>query len=301
MATPPTAPSALTWDLLAAFVAVMRTGSLSAASRQLGVAQPTVRRQIEKLEETLGVALFTRSPSGLVPTEAAASSLPYAEAMARAAEGIVRSASAPRGEARGTVRVTCSEVMGVEVLPLILAPLRSAHPELQVELSLTNTNQDLLQQEADIAVRMAQPTQAALVARRAGVVELGLFAAEEYLRRRTPPRATNELRDHALVGRDRDDAFFRALAQAGLPLERRHFAFRTDSDPAALTAVRAGLGIGICQVPLAARPPRLERVLPEVRMEMPIWVVTHEDLRSTRRVSLAFDHLVEALSIYGRP
>jgi DNA-binding transcriptional LysR family regulator len=292
-------PSLLSWDLLAAFVSAMRTGSLSGASRELGVAQPTVRRQIESLEEKLGVVLFTRSPSGLLPTEAAKATMPFAEAMAQAAHGLVRAASAPTDRVAGTVRITASEVVGIEVLPPILTDLRRAHPDLQVELSPTNANEDLLRQGADIAVRMAQPTQGALVAKRVGVVEIGLFASEAYLELHPAPRSAKDLaKGHSLVGRDRDAAFYAALAAAGLPLGRKDFALRTDSDVAALAAVRAGLGIGLCQVPLAARPPRLKRVLAGVRAELPVWVVAHENLRGVQRVSVAFDHLVGALSAY---
>ncbi len=295
-------PATLPWELLGAFLAVMRTGSLSGASRALGVAQPTVRRQIERLEEVLGAVLFTRSQTGLAPTETAITTLPYAESMASVAEALVRSASAPAGAEQGTVRVTCSEVVGVEVLPPILAELRRAHPQLQIELSLSNANEDLLRRDADVAVRMAQPTQSALVAKRAGTVKLGLFASAAYLADHAVPRlAADLLRGHALIGRDRDTTtFLAALAAAGLSLKRKDFALRTDSDVAYLAAMRAGLGIGICQVPLAAGPPRLERVLPKLFFNLPVWVVTHENLRSLRRVSLVFEHLVTSLGQYAR-
>ena len=169
------------WDLYGAFLAVMQGGSLSAASRALAVAQPTVRRQIEQLEAQLGVVLFTRAPNGLVPTEVARATLPYAEAIASAARALVRSVSAPADADRGTVRVTCSEVVGVEVLPPMIAALRSKHPQLQIELAATNRNEDLLRRDADIAVRMTEPTQEALVRQRAGRIELGLFATKAYL------------------------------------------------------------------------------------------------------------------------
>ena len=292
--------TALSWDLLGAFLAVMRTGSLSAASRALGVAQPTVRRQIENLEAVLGVVLFTRSQAGLVATETAIATLPYAESMASAAEAFVRSVSAPSDAEHGTVRVTCSEVVGFAVLPPILANLGRAHPRLQIELSLSNANEDLLRRDADVAVRMAQPTQNALVAKRAGTVQLGVFATEAYLAEHPAPRSVADLRGHALIGKDRDPSFYAALAAAGVSLKRKDFALRTDSDPAYLAAIRAGIGIGMCQVPLAIGPPRLRRLLPKVVAELPIWVVTHEDLRGSRRVSIVFDHLVRALTAYAR-
>lgn len=291
--------AALSWDLLGAFLAVMRTGSLSGASRTLGVAQPTVRRQIEQLEEVLGAVLFTRSQTGLAPTETAVTTLPYAESMASVAEALVRSASAPSDAERGTVRVTCSEVVGVEVLPPILADLRRAHPQLQIELSLSNANEDLLRRDADVAIRMAQPTQSSLVAKRIGTVKLGVFATDAYLKDHGVPRSSADLlRGHALIGKDRDMSFFATLASHGLPLKRKDFALRTDSDAAYLAAMRAGIGIGFCQVPLAVGPPRLQRLLPKLSFDLPVWVVTHENLRGSRRVSLVFEHLVRALAKY---
>ena len=291
----------LPWDFLGTFLAAMNTGSLSAAARALGVAQPTARRQIEALEEALGVVLFTRAPTGLVATEAALAMLPYAESMAGAADALVRSVSAPADAAAGTVRVTCSEVVGVAVLPPMLTALGAAHPQLQLELSLTNSNEDLLRRDADVAIRMARPTQAALVAKRAGSVKIGLYASKTYVAARGLPRTVADLtRGHALIGRDRDRTFVAALAAAGLPLKRKDFALRTDSDVAQLAAVRAGAGIGVCQVPLAAGPPPLVRVLPKIAFELPIWVVTHEDLRAARRVAIVFEHLVQALTRYAR-
>ena len=256
---------------------------------------------LEKLEEVLGGVLFTRSQTGLLPTDAAAAMLPYAESMAGAADALVRSVSAPSGAEQGTVRVACSEMVGVEVLPPMLADLRRKHPRLQIELSLSNANEDLLRRDADVAVRMAQPTQNALVAKRVGAVKLGVFASEGYLADHAAPRTIADLsRGHALIGKDRDTTFFAALAAAGLSLKRKDFALRTDSDPALLAAMRVGIGIGICQVPLAVGPPRLRRLLPKMAFELPIWVVTHEDLRSSRRVSLVFDHLVASLTTYAR-
>jgi DNA-binding transcriptional LysR family regulator len=291
----------LSWDLLGAFLAVMRTGSLSGASRTLGVAQPTVRRQIETLEEVLGTVLFTRSQTGLTATEAAKATLPYAESMASVAEALVRSVSAPSAGEHGTVRVACSEVMGVGALPPMLADLRRAHPRIQIELSASNANEDLLRRDADVAVRMAQPTQGALVAKRVGTVKLGVFAADSYLADHAVPRAVADLADgHALVGKDRDTTFLGALAAAGLSLKRKDFALRTDNDAAYIAALRAGVGIGILQVPLAVGPPRLRRLLPKVSFDLPIWVVTHEDLRASRRVSIVFEHLVASLTKYIR-
>ncbi len=285
------------WDLYGAFLAVMQGGSLSAAARSLDVAQPTVRRQIEQLEAQLGVVLFTRAPNGLVPTEVARSTLPYAEAIASAARSLVRSVSAPADADRGTVRVTCSEVVGIEVLPPIIAALQRKHPQLQVELAATNHNEDLLRRDADVAVRMTEPTQEGLVRQRAGRIELGFFATKAYLAEHGTPKTLAQLgRGHALVGSDRSRATIEALAAMGLVTTPKSYAFRSDNHVAQIAAVRAGVGVGVCQVPIAGE---LVRVLPSVAFHLDAWVVTHEDLRAVGRVRAVFDHLVKGIGAYA--
>lgn len=286
------------WALYETFLEVMRGGSLSAASRALRVAQPTVRRRIEELEQALGAVLFTRAQNGLVPTEVARATLPYAESMAATAKALARAVSAPADAERGTVRLTTSEIVGAEVMPPILAALASTHPKIQIELALSNRTQDLLRRDADVAVRMVAPTQASLVARKVGEVEIGLFAGKTYAAKHRPPSRLAELREHALIGSDRERGIIEALAAVGLPTTARDYVLRTDSDLAQLAAVRAGVGIGACQVPLARRFGDLERVLPSLVFRLEVWVVTHEDLRSVRRVRVLFDHLVEHLGAY---
>src|SRR5579863_7389052 len=193
------------WDLYRAFLAVLDAGSLSGAARRLGLTQPTIGRQIEALERALGGAvLFTRSPSGLKPTDAALALRPHAEAMAAAAEALLRTASGAADEARGVVRVTTSQVMGAEVLPEILARFHEDHPEIAIELVLSDRQEDLLRRDADIAVRMTRPTQGALTARRIGVVHLYFYAHRSYLQKYGEPRSMADLvAHHTLIGYDR--------------------------------------------------------------------------------------------------
>jgi DNA-binding transcriptional LysR family regulator len=287
------------WDLYRSFLAVLREGSLSGAARALGVAQPTVGRHVEALEQALGLPLFTRSVQGLAPTEAAEDLRPHAEALAAGAAALLRAASGARAGSRGTVRVTASEVVGAEVLPPVLAALREAHPALVVELVLTNRTEDLLRRDADIAVRMVRPVQEALVARRIGRITLGLHAHPRYLERCGRPDSLEALRDHALIGFDRESAFIRGLRAEGVPLHRRLFALRTDSDLAQLAAIRAGFGIGVCQVALARRAPVLERLLPEaLAIGLDTWLAMHADLRGSRRCRIVFDALAAGLGAY---
>jgi DNA-binding transcriptional LysR family regulator len=287
------------WDLYRTFLAVLVEGSLSGAARALGLAQPTIGRHIEALEQALGLALFTRSQHGLSPTEAALQLRPYAEALAATAAALLRAASSQDTEARGTVRITASNVIGAEVLPPILGPLREDHPGLVIELALSNRVENLLNREADIAVRMIRPEQDALIARYIGEARLGFFARRDYLERCGRPRTLADLAHHAVIGFDRETAFLRSLKGRLGEVDRGLFALRTDSDLAQLAAIRSGFGIGVCQVGLAKRDPSLVPLLvDQFDVKLDIWVAMHEDLKETRRCRVVFDAVAEGLLQY---
>jgi DNA-binding transcriptional LysR family regulator len=289
------------WDLYGSFLAVLQEGSLSGAARALGLTQPTVGRHIDALEASLGQALFTRSQTGLRPTEAALALRAHAEAMQSTAASMERVARGYAAGVQGAVRVSASEVVGVEVLPPILAALCEAHPKLRVELVLSNRVQDLVQREADIAVRMTAPQQDVLLATKVGDAALGLYAHPAYLQQHGVPRSVDELRSHRLIGFDQETPFLRSARSHLACWTREHFTHRVDSDVAQLALMRAGAGVGICQVALARREPRLKRVLTEAfELKLPTWVVMHDDLRSSPRCRAVFDALVLGLRAYLR-
>jgi DNA-binding transcriptional LysR family regulator len=290
----------LSWDLIASARAVLETGSLSAAARALNVTQPTIRRHIDELEQVLGVALFTRSPTGLVPTSAAQDIAPYAEDIHALVAAMVRSASAERDSISGTIRLSSSEIMASEVLPALLAPFLERHTGVEIELIASNRAENLLRREADIAVRMARPAQEGLVARKVAATALGLFAATSYIERRGAPRDFASLiADHEMVGEDRGRTIINALAQITPDARTIRFRYRSDSDVAQMAAIRGGIGIGVCQRAIAAEDPRLCPVLPEIESMLDIWLVTHADLREQRRIRALMDYLGPALAKFA--
>lgn len=287
------------WELYRSFLSVLIEGSLSGAARALGVAQPTVGRHVEALEKSLGLALFTRSQIGLMPTEAALSLRSYAETMQSTAAALERAAASQGTGVRGTVRVTASDVIGVEVLPPIIASLRDEHPDLVLELVLTDRMQDLLRREADIAVRMARPRQELLVARRVGQIELGLHAHRRYLSRYGTPNTIADLADHALIGFDQTTAFIRSAGKGLSGWRREAFAMRTDNNLAQLALIRCGAGIGVCQAAIARRDDSIVRLFPRhFSLQMETWITMHEDLRNSPRCRVAFDALIKGLQQY---
>ena len=286
------------WEALRTFGEVMRDGSLSGAARRLSLSQPTVGRHIDALEAALGVALFARSPRGLTPTQAARDLAPHVEAMNVAAGAAQRAAASAASPDRGVVRLTASHVVGVEVLPPILARFSADHPAITLELALSNRNQDLARGEADLAVRMARPSQSGLVARRIGRTPIGLYAHRDYLARFGAPLSLADLAQHCVIGFDRDDSSARSVG-AKAPFTRDSFLFRCDDDLAQIAALRAGVGIGGCQEGIARRTPELVPVLPgAARFALEMWLVMHEDLKATARVRLLFDALAAGLADY---
>jgi DNA-binding transcriptional LysR family regulator len=289
----------LGWDHYRSALAVLREGSLSRAARALGVTQPTIGRHLDALEEGLAVSLFRRSPSGLSPTEHMLALAPHAEAMASAADALVRASSAKPGEERGSVRVTASEIVGAAIVVPLLAPFRDKHPHVAIEMLLSSRSEDLLRGDSDIAVRLFRPSQKALVVRPAGVLEIGLHAHPRYLEGRRAPRTRADLAVHAMVGFDSAELLRRA-AREGLPLERDALRFRSDSYLAQYAAIRAGLGIGLSPVALARRD-GLVRVLAKVGTRVPVFMVMHENLKSVRRVRLLYDFLARSLAAFAAP
>jgi DNA-binding transcriptional LysR family regulator len=291
------------WHLYRSFLAVLRLGSLSAAARKLRLTQPTLGRHVETLERDLGVALFTRSPGGLAPTAQALALLARAEDVEAAATALVRAAEGAKAAVQGlsgTVRITASESMGAEVLPPLLVPVRAAHPALKFELVLTNRTQNLLRRDADIAVRMVRPRQAALLARKLGHVSIGLFAHRDYARSRGLPENTAQLGEFDVIGFDRDDNSVRAISPDSPWADRGFFGFRTDSDLAQMAAVRAGLGIGAMQHKIAARDAKLVPVLAKaVHFDLELWLAMHEDQRANASVRAVYDALAQGLAAWA--
>jgi DNA-binding transcriptional LysR family regulator len=284
------------WTLMRSFLAVMDAGSLLGAARALATSQPTIGRHIAALEQELGVPLFERTGRGLVPTQAARTIVEHARDMAVGADAVARALEGAAAVVAGTVRITASETVATYLLPELVVALRAEEPGIDVEVVASNALSNLLRREADIAIRMVRPAQASLVARRLGDVEVGTYASRDYLRRRGTPRAAADLRGHDLIGLDRDETIVRGFRAAGQPIERHQFAIRTDDHVVAWQLICAGGGIGFAACYLAAREPRVQRVVPELGIApLPMWLAVHREIRSTPRIRRAYDFLTSAL------
>lgn len=296
-------PASLDWNLLRALGAVLAHGSLTQAALRLGTSQPTLSRQIAALEAALGAPLFERGARRLRPTaqalalaEPAARMLAAAQAIALAAEA----ASSATGQLAGTVRLTASEVVASQVLPALLAQLARRHPEVQIELVPGDTLSNLLEREADIAVRMLRPTQGSLITRHIADWPLGFYAHRDLLAAHGGPPSPDTLAQGRWIGFDQSSQMIEGFRAAGFNVDRRFFAFRCDNQIVNLEAVRQGLGIGVVMAPLARRSPELVAVLPGLALPvLPVWLTAHRELRASRRQKVVFDFLAQALRAWG--
>jgi DNA-binding transcriptional LysR family regulator len=292
----------LDWSLLRSFLAVVEGGSLSAAAKNTGATQPTLSRHIRELETALGVILFTRSVQGLHPTQSALALIDDAQAMGKAAETLSLKAQGRSHQLFGTVRITASVIVANLMLPPMLASLRSAEPSIQIEVVASDTNQNLLRRDADIAIRMADPTQKALIAQKLGDTPIALFATRGYFDIRGRICTKEDLQSHDLIGLDRSEFLLKVFAEHGVALTREAFAFRTDDSMLAWNLLLAGAGIGIAQVVLANRHPELERVHGGISLgALPVWLVMSEEVRNNARIRRVADLLSAAISNTLRP
>lgn len=280
------------WTLTRSFLAVAETGSLSEAARALHLSQPTLGRHIAEIEAALGLALFTRQPRGLTPTEAAIALLPHARAMRDAAASLTLAAAGRDADLHGTVRITASQVVAFHILPAMLTTLRTKHPGIDVEVVPTDTTENLHFREADIALRMYRPTQENVVTRHLTDLPTALYAAHSQITRQGMPETADALLAMDFVGFDRSDLIIRTMAQMGIHRRREDFQIRCDDQLVYWQMVRAGLGVGGMQCLVGDADPTVTRIAPFIALPaLPVWLTAPEALRQTPRIRAVLDHL----------
>lgn len=284
------------WTLVRSFLAALDQGSLLAAARVLQSSQPTIGRHIAELESQLGVVLFERTGRGLKPLAMALRLADSARAMESSAHQLQRSVSSLDEAVSGTVRITASQTVACALLPPLLSRMRQKLPCIQIELVASNEVSNLLRREADIAVRMVQPDQASLVAKRIGKMTIGTYAHRSYLQTAGTPREPAELLAHALIGSDKNEDILRGFAALGYPVKREQFSFRSDDLMSHWHAVKSGMGIGFIADYLAHTDAEVIAVLPMLKIPaLPVWLAVHREIRTNKRIRAVYDFLGNTL------
>jgi DNA-binding transcriptional LysR family regulator len=283
------------WNHVRAFLATADEGSYSAAARALGIAQPTVGRQVAALEAELGVTLFERAGRGFGLTASGLELVEHVRAMSEAAFRVSRIAAGQAVSLEGRISITASEVVATYLLPPLVAKLRALHPGIEVQIVASNTPQDLRIREADIAIRSFRPTETELIARKVRDSAAYLYASPKYLEALGPGLTRESLSRATFIGFDYTDTFRKGLGALGLALTPENFPLVSQSQHVQWALVRAGAGIAIMIAEVGDADPGVRRVLDLPPIPIPMWLVTHRDVRTSRRVRVVVDFLAEEL------
>jgi DNA-binding transcriptional LysR family regulator len=280
------------------FVRVAELGGFSAAARSLNASQPAISRQIADLEARIGARLLHRSPTGVSLTEEGRSFLGAARAALDAADGALAAIGAQRGAVEGTVRLGCSIAFGrLQIIPR-LGPLLARHPGLSIELAMSDSFADLVQEGIDVALRIGMVTEPDLVVRRIGTTRRTIVGTPEYLARAGTPTHPDDLAGHECI------RFMGLATREGWPLQGPdgasfvlpvHGRIRANTSEAVREAVLHGLGLGLCPLWMFCRELREGRVVAVMQEWTPTPLPIHAVFSSRRqvpaRVRAVVDHL----------
>ncbi len=284
--------NSIEWDLVRSFLMVSRKGSLSAAARELGQSQPTLSRNIQAIESATQLNLFQRTTQGLNLTEAGKSLIEAATKMDEAADLFNRQVYGLSEKLEGDVRISVNEVVGIYLLPPAITAFRKKHPDVHIEVVITNQTSSINKREADIALRMFRPTQPDLVAKRLPDMALGFYASQAYVAEFGEPQSMQELFNHSIIGFDENMEFIEQAQKMGQQLVRKNFVLRTDHLLAQMNLCRAGAGIVGTHVELAKKWPELKRILEWIPLPaLEFWIVCHSDTQYNSRIR-AFQHFL---------
>lgn len=284
------------WNRARAFLVTAEEGSLSAAARALGMAQPTIGRQVDGLEAELGVILFERVGRGLTLTPTGLELLEHVREMGLAASRVSLAALGQSQALEGTICISASETYAAVLLPPIIAKLRAQEPGIQVEIVVANHASDLRRREADIAIRNFRPTEPDLIARKIADADAVLFATPDYISRIGNPTKPQDLCRADFVDMGHGGVMLKALNTLGLGLTEANFPLLTESYLVMWELVRQGVAIGILDAHIGDADPSVRRVLPELEpLVFPIWLVAHRELTTSPRIRMVYDFLAREL------
>ncbi|MEM8616542.1 MAG: LysR family transcriptional regulator [Pseudomonadota bacterium] len=289
------------WNQVRAFLATAEEGSLSAAARALGQTQPTLSRQVSALEEDLGVTLFERAGRAMALTTAGVELLEHVRAMAEAATKVSLSASGQSQAVEGNVVITATDSLATHHLPRIIRKIHDQAPNIHIDILTSNDVRDLTRREADIAIRHGRPEQPDLIAKLVGEITWHLYASEEYLANCPPIKTIADVEALDFIGFENNQMLIDEFGKYGLHLKMKNFVASSPTGTVLRELVKAGLGVGFLTRDVERAEPSLRPILQDqFSFPIPIWLVTHRELHSSRRIRLVYDILSKDLQAIAR-
>ncbi len=296
-------PVKFDWNHTRAFLVTAEEGTLSAAAKALGTTQPTLSRQVAALEADMGITLFERVGQRLVLTDSGVELLEHARAMSTAAQKFSLTAAGQSQQIEGLVVISVGQLDAVFRLPKIIAKLRKAEPGIDIEVVVSNEASDLKRREADIAIRSFHPTQDDLIAKKLGEETIWLYGTQDYLAKLPPFEKPSDITDMQIIGFDQSTSVADVLNQQGWHLSNDNFKVITAFQMLQLQLCKEGLGVIFFPEDLGDKDSSLERAFEHMgpTMQLPVWLVCHQELRTSLRVRRVFDFIAHELSATLKP
>ncbi len=285
------------WNLIKSFLYVLDEGSFSGAAKKSSISQPTLSRHIEELEKSLKMTLFERGRNGAKPTKEALKLAYYARHVKIKTDALSLFALGKTNILGGTVRISSPRIISTHLLPKIIGDLLEKTPKIEIELVSTDRVENLLEREADIAIRTVRPNQQNLLAKKISDIEMGIFAHRQYLQKYGTPKNNADLLEHQILGYDREENIIRGFREEKINIDRHFFRFRCDDKIVYWHAICAGMGIGFAPKFLAHGHNDIVHLLPNITIpNLPLWLVTHKELRTNANIRMVYEFLSKELA-----
>lgn len=295
--------SEIDWNRARAFLATADAGSLSAAARELGLTQPTLSRQVAALETELGVTLFERLGKKLVLTETGETLLSHVRAMGEAAAAMAVAASGRAQEIEGRVSISATDGYAAYLLPDIVERIRREAPQITIVIVSCNSLSDLRRREADIAIRHVRPDEDGLIGKLVCESTAHFYASQSWIARNGRPASVGDIAPHHLIAYEEIGRFAEFMRGVGVSASADAFRLVSENSVVVWEMVKRGLGICIMSSEIALRTEGMVDLFPDLEPpRFPVWLVTHRELRTSRRIRLVYEILAEELAraIRGR-
>lgn len=285
------------WNRAKAFLVTAEKGSFSAAAKSLNLTQSTLGRQVQALEDELGVVLFERAGKGIQITPIGLDLIEHVKTMAAGATKLSLAAMGQSDDLEGIVTITASEANSAFLLPKFIKKIRNLAPGIKIEIVAKNDSADLRKREADIAIRNFQPKQPDLIMRQVSESQGNFYATKKFIRSKGPFNSIEDLSKADFISVGNLSAYIEGLKAYGVNLTKENFPIMTESHFVHWNLVKDGHGIGIMPHYIGDKEKSVERVLKEFNgISFSTWIVSHRELRTNRRIRFVFDQLVEYFS-----
>lgn len=285
------------WNRAKAFLVTAEKGSYSAAAKALNLTQSTLGRQVQALEDELGVVLFERAGKGIQITPIGLDLIEHVKSMAEGANKLSLAAMGQSEDLEGIVTITASEANSAFLLPQFIKKIRNLAPGIKIEVVAKNDSADLRKREADIAVRNFQPKQPDLIMKKVADAQGNFYATKEFIKNHGPFKTLKDLSNAYFVSIGDLSGYIEGLKSYGINLTKENFPIMTESHFVHWNLVKEGLAVGVMPHYIGDKDKSVERVIKSFKgITFSTWIVSHRELRTNRRIRFVFDQLVEHFS-----